>query len=390
MSKITGALVVAMLALAGYLAFAPIPAHPVAWTPPRDAGYTGSHARNTRLAQITQLPLNGDQGPEHIVAHDGWIYTGLASGAVVRLPIEAAPGTQPQTVLDTGGRPLGLDFDAQGHLLIADGFKGLLQATLGADGRATRVEPLATKVDDSVQGVAALGDPIRLADAVLVAQDGTVYLTDATRRFPPATSGGTFGASVLDTLEHSCTGRLLAYDPQTRYTRVVLRDLCFPNGLALTADQRHLLVSETGMYRILSVAVNIDGLSAPQALRLPGDLVRVLIDNLPGFPDNLMRGQNGRIWVGLTKPRSQLIDFAASHPWMRALTLRLPKALWPVPPAYGHVFAFDESGKVLIDLQDPTGAYPETTAATEAGSRLYIQSLNAPAIGWIDKARLGL
>lgn len=390
MSKFTGALALAALALAGYLAFAPIPADPVAWTPQPDKGYTGSHERNNRLGMVNRLPLNRDQGPEHIVARDGWVYTGLSSGAVVRVPANAGSDVQVETVLNTGGRPLGLDFDAQGRLLIADGMKGLLLATLPAKGGAARVETLAAQVDDSVNGTAVLGDAIRYADAVLVAKNGTVYFTDASRRFAPAKWGGTFDASVLDTLEHSCTGRLLAYDPQTRYTRVMLRDLCFPNGLALTEDQQHLLLSETGAYRILRVSVNIDGLSAPQVLGLPGDLVKVLIDNLPGFPDNLMRGENGRIWVGLTKPRSPIIDFAASHPWMRALTLRLPKVLWPVPPAYGHVFAFDENGKVLVDLQDPEGAYPETTAATEVGGRLYIQSLNARSLGWVEKSSVGL
>lgn len=390
MSKFTGAVALIVLALAGYLAFAPIPADPVAWTPQPDKGYTGSHERNSRLSNINRLPLNRDQGPEHIVAHGGWIYTGLHSGAVVRVRADAGADAQPEVLFNTGGRPLGLDFDAQGHLLIADGFKGLLQATLPTNGTAITVETLVNKVDDAVKSVPTLNDPIRFADAVLIAKNSTVYFTDASRRFAPTQWGGTFEASVLDTLEHSCTGRLLAYDPQTRYTRVMLRDLCFPNGLALTQDEQHLLLSETGTYRILRVSVNIDGLSAPQAIALPGDAVKVLIDNLPGFPDNLMRGENGRIWVGLTKPRSGLIDFAASHPWMRALTLRLPKFLWPVPPAYGHVFAFDETGKVLVDLQDPSGGYPETTAATEAGGRLYIQSLNARGIGWAEKSSLGL
>jgi hypothetical protein len=61
-----------------------------------------------------------------------------------------------------------------------------------------------------------------------------------------------------------------------------------------------------------------------------------------------------------------------------------------VPPAYGHVFAFDESGKVLVDLQDPSGVYPETTAVTEKADRLYIQSLHAKTLGWMDKAKAGL
>ena len=70
--------------------------------------------------------------------------------------------------------------------------------------------------------------------------------------------------------------------------------------------------------------------------------------------------------------------------------MRLPKSLWPVPPAYGHVFAFDESGKVLADLQDPSGAYPETTAITETPDRLYVQSLHAKTLGWLEKGKAGL
>lgn len=39
--------------------------------------------------------------------------------------------------------------------------------------------------------------------------------------------------------------------------------------------------------------------------------------------------------------------------------------MWPIPKTYGHVMAFTEDGKVVADLQDPSGAYPETTAVTE-------------------------
>jgi hypothetical protein len=67
------------------------------------------------------------------------------------------------------------------------------------------------------------------------------------------------------------------------------------------------------------------------------------------------------------------------------MTMRLPRALWPIPKAYGHVFAIDEQGHVLEDLQDPAGAYPETTGATETRDRLYIQSLDARVIGWVPR-----
>ena len=56
-----------------------------------------------------------------------------------------------------------------------------------------------------------------------------------------------------------------------------------------------------------------------------------------------------------------------------------------MPKAYGHVMAFTEDGRVVADLQDPTGAYPETTAVTETADRLYIQSLHARGLGWLPK-----
>jgi hypothetical protein len=72
-------------------------------------------------------------------------------------------------------------------------------------------------------------------------------------------------------------------------------------------------------------------------------------------------------------------------PWLRSLTLRLPRVLWPIPKAYGHVIAFTEDGKVVADLQDPSGSYPETTAITETEDRLYVQSLHAHGLGWLPK-----
>ena len=40
-----------------------------------------------------------------------------------------------------------------------------------------------------------------------------------------------------------------------------------------------------------------------------------------------------------------------------------------------------EDGKVVADLQDPTGAYPETTEVTETTDRFYIQSIHAKRLG---------
>jgi hypothetical protein len=68
------------------------------------------------------------------------------------------------------------------------------------------------------------------------------------------------------------------------------------------------------------------------------------------------------------------------------MILRLPRLLWPVPKAYRHVRAFNEDGLVIVDLRDPSGAYPETTGVLETADRLYIQSLHAHNIGWLPSS----
>lgn len=98
-----------------------------------------------------------------------------------------------------------------------------------------------------------------------------------------------------------------------------------------------------------------------------------------------MRGRDGRIWLGFSGPRSPEVDAMAVKPFLRELTLRLPHARWPLPKRYGHVIAFDEAGKVVADLQDPSGAYPETTGVTETADRLYIQNLHSNVLGWLAR-----
>jgi len=379
MRKLLAGLGLIVAALAAYLLLWPVPVQPVAWTAPDAPGYVPPHAANSKLAGLQSIDLGADEGPEHIVVRDGWVYAAVASGAIVRMRPD---GSAREVVVNTGGRPLGFDFDAQGAMIIADPMAGahggLLRADLSAGvGKDAKVELLTDQVG---------GDPIGYADGVIVARSGKIYFSDASRRFGAKAWGGTFNASVLDIVEHQATGRLLEYDPATKATRVLLKDLCFPNGLALSADEQHVFLNETGAYRIWKVAVTAVDASATQ----PQGAATVLLANLPGHPDNLMRGLNGRIWVGLVKPRGAFLDDNAARPWIRSLAMRLPRALWPVPPAYGHVFAFDEAGKVLVDLQDPSGAYPETTAVTETADRLYIQSLHAKTLGWMDKAKAGL
>ena len=366
LKTIAWTLLLVLLALAAYLLLWPVPVRAVHWTAPPAPGYAGAHAVNQRLAGLQVIALGAEEGPEHVAfGPDGKLYAAMASGRILRM---AADGSGQQVFASTGGRVLGFAFDANGQMIAADAVKGLL--AIAPDGK---VRVLADKLG---------ADPIRYADAVAVARSGLVFFSDASTRFGPADWGGTFEASVLDIIEQSATGRILVYDPANGTTAIVARGLSFANGVALSADERWIFVAETGRYRIWKIAADARDLDLAAG---PSPQARVLLDNLPGYPDNLMPGMEGRIWVGLTKPRSPVVDGMANKPWLREMTLRLPRALWPVPPAYGHVFAFTEDGQVVADLQDPSGAYPETTAVTETAERLYVQSLHAKGLGWKAK-----
>lgn len=365
LKKLGLGLVGLVLILSVYLAAWPVPIRAEAWQAPAVPGYQGPHAVNNRLAGLTLIPLGAEAGPEHVaLGPDGKLYAAMASGRILRMNPD---GSAQQAFATTGGRVLGFDFDAAGNLVAADAIKGLLQVTPQG-----QVSVLVDQLG---------GQPILYADAVVVAKNGKVYFSDASTRFGPARWGSTYEAAVLDIIEQACTGRILEYDPASKRTRVVVKGLAFANGVALSGDEETLFVAETGKYRIWKVAVAANDLDARQA----SPQAQVLIDNIPGYPDNLMRGQEGRIWVGLSGPRSPKVDDMAGKPFLRELTLRLPRALWPLPKPYGHVFAFNESGQVVADLQDPSGAYPQTTGVTETADRLYIQNLHSPVLGW--KAR---
>lgn len=365
MKSITLLVITVILTAAVYLTLWPVPIEPVSWNAPSAPGYIGPHAQNNRLAGLGLIALGGEEGPEHVVlARDDKLYAAMASGTILRMNPD---GTAQEVFVNTGGRVLGFDFDAAGNLIAADAMRGVLIIT---PDRTIRM------LVDTVNG-----DPVYYPNSVVVASNGKIYITDSSARFSPSVWGGTFEASLLDIIEQSATGRVLEYDPQRQITRIVAKGLSFANGIALAHDERTLFVNETGRYRVWKIAVTADDLDVVQDLTQ----ARVLFDNLPGYPDNLMRGREGRIWLGFAKPRNAIIDWMSDKPLLRKMVLRFPRIVWPMPETYGHVIAFTEDGQVVADLQDPAGAYPETTGITETSDRLYVQSLYARSLGWLPK-----
>ncbi|HHL43366.1 MAG TPA: SMP-30/gluconolactonase/LRE family protein [Hellea balneolensis] len=354
----------AFLVLAGlaYLLFWPVPISPKAWDAPKNAGYTGPFVPNTELVGLKSLTIGDHHGPEDVAAKqvDGkWqIYTSTQSGDIIRIDPVANTAT---VVGNTGGVALGLDIDADGNLIIADAHKGLLRMD-----EAGKITVLSDRAD---------GIPIQYADELAIASDGKIYFSDASTKFGAKAAGSTLAGSLLELMEHGSTGRILVYNPADQTTKTVLKGLSFPNGIAMCPEDRCLLFAETGTYSIKRYW--LEGEKA--------GTVETIIDNLPGFPDNLNRGQDGRYWFGLTSPRAEALDNLSDKPFVRKIVQRLPAGMRPKAVSYGFVAAIDMDGNVIAQYQDPSGEYPLTTGAIEPGDGwLYVSSLAATRLGRKD------
>ena len=264
-------ILLAVIVIFGYLFFWPVAIEPVAWQAPKAPALAGPYASNDKLAQAILLAKGDGEGPEDVAIDAlGRFYVGYADGRIMRFDPNADRGEE---LTNTGGRPLGLDFDPNGNLIIADGYKGLLR--LSMDGALE----LLTNTADGV----AFG----FTDDVDVADDGMIYFSDASSKFGPAMKARD------DVLEHGGHGRLLSYNPQTGATEVLVDGLQFANGVAVCPDQQCVLVTETGNYDI--VRYWIAGEQRGQH--------DIFFANLPGIPDGMSSNGEDTYWVALFAPR---------------------------------------------------------------------------------------
>ncbi len=339
-----------------YLFFWPVPISPAAWTPAPAPSLTGSYQQNSRLSTTERLSLGtgatrpgAGYAPEDVaIDAENRIYAGMDDGRIMRLQPD---GTHPSEFSNTHGRPLGLVFDQSGNLIVADANEGLL--SISSDG--------------SVSVLTREADGLRFActNDLDVAADGTIYFTDASSKF-------TLANYKADILEHQGNGRLLAYDPKTKTTRTLMKDLCFANGVAISPDQSFLLVVETGKYRIHRYWLN--GPKQGQS--------EIFIENLPGFPDGISSNGKDKFWLALVTPRDQTLDKLLPRPFLRKLVYRLPAFVQPAPKRYSFVLGLDVNGKVVDNLQNPAAdCYAQIANAVEHNGSLYFGSIGESSVG---------
>ncbi len=342
-----------------YLLLWPVPVDPVAWDAPVNPGLVDPYEQNEQLEAAQGIDLGEHHGPEDVtIGHDGRLYATTTGGTILQIDSRG----NVSVFATVGGRPLGVETDADGSLLVANAYLGLQ--------RILQDGSVVTLLDE------VNGQPLVYADDLAVGNNGTVYFSEASTKFGAAQFGGTYEGSLLDIMEHGGHGQVIEFSPSTGKARVIVDGLNFANGVAISDDQQYLLIAETGSYRILK-----HWLQGPKA-----GITEVLIENLPAFPDNINNGMNGRFWIGMVAPRNELLDKLSGRPFLRKVVQRLPASFRPKAEPYAHVVAINGDGEVLMNMHDPAVRFSTLTGVLETGNALYLTTLFGHALPRLDKS----
>ena len=323
------------------------PIDPVRWRQPASRALPPPNLHRT--LQIVELPGNA---PEDVVVDAaGAIWTGVDDGRIFRIE----PGGTPRVVAQTGGRPLGLAVTRGGQLLICDSHSGLLRL----DPDSGRIESLVTEV---------AGRPLKFCSNVVESSDGTIYFTESTSRFHYEFYKGAV-------LEATATGSLFRRGVDGTVTTLA-SGLRFANGVALTADESALIVAETTGCRLSKYPITGSGIGEP---------VR-LIENLPGYPDNISLAPDGRIWVALVSDRNPMGEWLAPRsPILRRLLWRLPYRWLPNPHPVVWAIAIDpEDGSVQAQFSITDQRFALATGLVEHDGTLWLGCIGKPAVAHLD------
>lgn len=191
---------------------------------------------------------------------DGFVYfVDLRSNLLYRMVI----GQKPEKVRDTVAGN-GTTFDLQGRLLNCEG-EGRRVSRIEHDGTVT------TFLDRFE------GKRLSRPNDVICASDGSIYITDPNILVPPAEREIPHGA-VYRVAEDGAVTEVARFE--------------YPNGLALSADERTLFVANTRYAQYIH-AIELDGHGAMIRRRIFADMSA---DGTNGVPDGMKIDQASRVF----------------------------------------------------------------------------------------------
>ncbi|TKY62681.1 STRICTOSIDINE SYNTHASE 2 [Spatholobus suberectus] len=329
--------------------------------------------------QYEAVPIDGAVGPESFAfdPRGEGPYTGVSDGRIIKWHRTqnrwsnfsatsshrddecGGPYDQHPKKEHICGRPLGLCFSIlSGDLYIADSYKGLV--VVGPNGGITR--RLISHVE---------GEPLVFTNGLDVdPRTGAVYFTSSSSKYQRRNY-----ISLI--LSRDKTGKLMKYEPQSERVSILLNNLSFANGVALSKDGDYILIIETTTCRVLRY-----WLETPKTGTLE------VFADLPGFPDNIKRSPRGGFWVGIYSRREKLIQWILSYPWIGKVLLRLPlditKAysyLAKLKRSTGLAIRLSEQGDILEIIEDKIGKKGRSISEVEERDGiLWVGSIDAPFV----------
>lgn len=317
-------------------------------------------AVNNKLRDVDLIGLGRIEAPEDVILdRDNHLYAGSRHGDIIRFK---APDYQEMEVFaHIGGQPLGMAFDRDWNLLVCVGGMGLYKVTPQREVHCV--------TDETNRSWASINDDsrLRLADDLDIAPDGRIFFSEATTRYETH-------EWPVDGLEARGNGRIVCHDPRDGSTRTLLRGLKFPNGISVASDGQSILFAET--WGCCVKRYWFDGPRQGQ--------VEVVLDNLPGYPDNINLASDGHYWMALVGMRAPAYDLAMRMPgFRRRMAKRVPVDEWLFPNINtGCVLKFSERGEVLETLWDLGGEnHPMITSMREHRGYLYLGGISNNRIG---------
>ncbi|XP_021947309.1 adipocyte plasma membrane-associated protein isoform X1 [Folsomia candida] len=306
--------------------------------------FTGKLALNNKLSHAKPLLKDSILGPESIAIRGDELYTGIIGGNVVRykngkmdVVTKFGKDCEGQWEETKCGRPLGMRFGPNGRLVVADAYYGLFSVDVDTG----KVEMLVS-TNDTIDGKQP-----RNPNDLDIGKDGTIYWSDS------STNVVLQDATIEFFGEPS--GRLLKYDPRTKSSTVLMREIHFANGVQLSQNEDFVLVSETAKSRVLRYYLTGTKKGSQD----------IFIDGLPGSPDNIRSNGKGRIYLSLVAPRYSnklgIMDKLGPYPLVRKFLLRLMclvKAILSGIQAVGSIEYVDKAQYWLGHLELAASLFP--------------------------------
>ena len=335
---------------------------PLAAAPSIAPGGASPFAQNERLLGAEAIGLDQIEGPEDVILDcQDRVYGSTRDGNIIRFSGERFQHRE--VFAHIGGRPYGMQFDRDENLIVCVGGMGVYGVK--PSGEVFKV------TDETNRTWYKLNDDsrVRMADDLDIAPDGKIYFSDCTTRYETTTS-------TLDILEGRPNGRVLCHDPATGKTRPLIKSFYFPNGMCVTHDGRSVLIASTSACRVFRYWI-----AGPNSGK-----TEILIDEMPGLPDNINRASDGNYWLALVGIRTPTFDLAARKAaFRRRMVKQVPTDEWLSPGLnHGCVLKFDDAGNVLESYWDPTGiSHSTVTSMREHKGYLYLAGLENNRIGRI-------